>query len=59
MWLRLLLFAILFILVIRLINQFIAGAKPEKDSKIKNKTSRDKKVSKDVGEYVDYEELDD
>ena len=59
MWLRILLFAILFILVIRLVNQFLAGAKPKEDPKVKNKTNGGKKVSKDVGEYVDYEEVDD
>ena len=59
MWLRILLIAILIYLVVRLVNQFLSGPKQDDKSNVNNKKSRDKKVSRDVGEYVDYEELDD
>lgn len=60
MWFRILLFAILIYLVIRTINQFLSGGKTEESSKQKAKqVNKDRKVSKDVGEYIDYEELDD
>ena len=51
---RFLLFAILIYLVVRMIREFMAG--PKDDDNLK-KGSEGRKVRKDAGEYVDYEEV--
>ena len=57
MWLRIILFGFLIYLVIRLINQFVSGLTGKK--KDDNEPGpKERKVSKDVGEYVDYEDVD-
>ena len=57
MYFRLFLFILLGWLIIRMIRQFLAGSGRSKED-ITNPGSKGKQVSKDVGEYVDYEELD-
>ena len=61
MWFRLLLFGILAYLVIRMISQFFSGSSgKKKEPDIKGSKPKDsRKVSKDAGDYIDYEELDD
>lgn len=57
---RIILFGILIILIIRMFNRFTSGSAPKDRSGVKNDgKSKSRKVSKDVGEYVDYEEVDD
>ena len=56
MYFRLILFAILFYLVVRLIKQFMSPSVNKKEEKIKGSNST-RKVSKDVGDYVDFEEI--
>jgi hypothetical protein len=60
-WFRLLLFGILAYLVIRMISQFFSGGSgKKKEPDIKGgKAKNSRKVSKDIGDYIDYEELDD
>jgi len=53
-FLRILLFSVLFYLIIKLIRDFMSG--PSDKSKVKADSSK-RSVSKDVGEYVDYEEI--
>lgn len=55
---RIILFGTLIILIIRMFNRFTSGSAPKDRSGVKN-DGKSKKVSKDVGEYVDYEEVDD
>ena len=59
MFFRVILFGILLYLVIKLINQFVSGLRG-KDPEVDKNQDKDKgrKVSKDVGEYVDYEDVD-
>lgn len=53
---RLLLFAGLIYLIVRMVRQFFAA--PEQDNKNVKTSTKGRKVSKDVGDYVDYEELE-
>jgi len=55
---RLLLYGLIIILIIRMFNS-AQRPSPPKDSQdpIKPKDRRPKRVSKEVGEYVDYEEV--
>lgn len=55
MLVRFVLFFVLSYLVIKLIRDFISGGK-KKEEKLKD-SDNSRKVSKDVGEYVDYEEV--
>ena len=57
MYLRIILFVVIVYLVIRIFRQFTRGD----NNNDQNLTNSDggKKVSKDVGEYVDYEDLKD
>jgi len=57
-YIRLILFAILAYLIIRLIRQFFDSGNDSDDNNI-NKPGGGKKVSGDTGEYVDYEEIKD
>ena len=63
MWLRLILIGILLYLVVNLIGKYLSGGK--KKSHVDDQgpgtgsTGRKKGVPDDVGEYIDYEELDD
>ena len=56
MYLRIILFVILFYLVVRLIKQFLSPSVNKKEEKIKSSNST-RKVSKEVGDYVDFEEI--
>lgn len=52
---RVLLFALLIYLIIRMIREFLTGPK-EEDTNVKS-SAKERKVSRDVGEYVDFEEV--
>ena len=52
---RLFLFAILIYLIVRMIREFLSSPKQD-DSKMSS-SPRERKVSKDVGEYVEFEEI--
>ena len=52
---RVLLISLLIYLVVKLVREYLAGPK-EEDQNIKSK-DKARKVSKDVGEYVDFEEV--
>lgn len=55
---RILLYGLIFLLVIRMINSaFRSKPEEKKKSNIKTDGKKKKRVSKDVGEYVDYEEV--
>ncbi len=56
MLVRFLLFAVVFYLLIKLVRDIMRGGK--KEEKVKSSTDK-RTVSKDVGEYVDYEEVKD
>ena len=58
MFLRFILFVVLFYLVYKLIKELFSGGKTKTDEPTK-KSSSERKVSKDVGEFVEYEDLDD
>ena len=59
MYLRLILFGVLAYLIIRLVRQVFSGQGSKRDNTVNSKKGEDKrKVSKDVGEYVDYEDMD-
>lgn len=58
MYLRIILFVILAYLVIRMVRQFFNGGNDNDDTNI-NKPGGGKKVSRDTGEFVDYEEIKD
>lgn len=53
-------YALLIILIIRIVNSFLAGSTfksaPNK-SNLQQTKKKKKKVGKEVGEYVDYEEV--
>lgn len=53
---RFLLFAVIFYLLVKLVREIMRGGK--KEEKVKSSTEK-RTVSKDVGEYVDYEEVKD
>lgn len=55
---RILLYGLIFLLVIRMVNSAFSP-KPEekKKSNVKANKAKKKRVSKDIGEYVDYEEV--
>ena len=55
MYLRLILIALLVYLVARLVRQMTVA--PDSDGN--RKDSNERRVSRDVGDYVDYEEVDD
>jgi len=55
---RLFLLIVLGYLIIRMIKQFFGGNSGGKEN-ISNTGKTTKRVPKDVGEYVDYEEVDD
>ncbi len=57
---RLLLWGLIILLIVRMFNSAMRPT-PEKNKKdpIKRTKNKTKKVSKDVGEYVDFEEVDD
>ena len=55
MYLRLILIAILVYLVVKLVRDVAGGSQSSNSSSGGN----DRKVSRDVGEYVDYEEVKD
>lgn len=55
---RILLYGLIFLLVIRMINSsFKSKPTEKKKDNIKRDNAKKKRVSKDVGEYVDYEEV--
>lgn len=55
---RILLYGLIFLLVIRMINStFRTKPTEKKKTNINTDNTKKKKVSKDVGEYVDYEEV--
>lgn len=55
---RILLYGLIFMMIIRMIKSaFRPKPEPPKESSIKNESEKKKRVSKDVGEYVDYEEV--
>ncbi len=63
MWLRLILIGILIYLIVSIIGRYLSGGK-KKDRDEDERTDasnkgRRKGVPNDVGEYVDYEEIDD
>lgn len=59
MYIRLILFGILTYMIIRYIRRFFAGLGASKDSSVKSKpTDSKRKVSKDAGEYIDFEEME-
>jgi hypothetical protein len=53
---RFLLFAVLIYLIVRMIRKFFSA--PKEDDKNVKTSSNGRKVSKDVGDYVDYEEIE-
>lgn len=53
-----LLYGLFFLLLIRLINVFRSTAKGRDENHVKANREKKKRVSKDVGEYVDYEEVE-
>jgi hypothetical protein len=59
--LRIILIGILIILIVSMIGRFLSGGKPKDSGQDDNiKDSRKKKgFPDDMGEYVDYEEVDD
>ena len=60
MWLRIVLIGILIYLVVSMIGRYLSGGKKDREDDTKIKNSRKKKgFPGDVGEYVDYEEVDD
>ena len=60
MYIRIIIFGILTYLIIRIIMRFLSTLRSPDDKTVKNKSGNNKrKVSKDAGEYVDYEEMDD
>ncbi|MBS0010076.1 MAG: hypothetical protein KFF49_01615 [Bacteroidales bacterium] len=63
MWLRILLIGILFYLLVNLLGKALSGGKKQgrDDDGISGKANKGKKkgVPDDLGEYVDYEEVDD
>lgn len=61
MWLRIVLTGILIYLIISMIGRYLSGGKKkggDDDSDIKS-TGRGKEFPGDMGEYIDYEEVDD
>lgn len=58
MYIRLILFAILAYLIIRLIRRFFDGGNDSDDNNVST-PGGGKKVSGETGEYVDYEEIKD
>ncbi len=61
MWLRLVLIGILIYLIISMIGRYLSGGKStdKDDAKDAGNKGKRKGVPDDVGEYVDYEEVDD
>jgi hypothetical protein len=55
-YLRILLFVLIFYLVIRLFRQLFGSDKDNNDQNFTD-SGEGKKVSKDIGEYVDYEDV--
>jgi hypothetical protein len=53
---RVFLIALIIYLVVRMIRQFMEGPSKQ-DTNVKS-PGRERKVSRDVGEYVDFEEVD-
>ncbi len=53
-----LLYGLFFLFLIRLINAFRSTAKGRDENHVKANRKKKKRVSKDVGEYVDYEEVE-
>jgi len=60
-WLRIILIGILIYLIVGMIGRFLSGGKKkDRDDDTHVKNSRNKKgFPDDMGEYVDYEEVDD
>ena len=57
---RFIFYALIIILIVRIVNSFRSGfsSKPEpRKSDLRQTKKKKKKVGKDVGEYVDYEEV--
>lgn len=52
---RVLLISLLIYLVVRMVREWMAGP-PDKEEKVKT-SAKSRTVSKDVGEYVDFEEI--
>ena len=60
MWLRIILLGVLIYLIINLVNKFLSGGRKGKDEGSSGgRKGRKGGVPDDVGEYVDYEEVDD
>ena len=57
---RIILIGLIIYLIARMINRYFAISKDSGDESGQDKknTSGKKKISKDTGEYIDYEELD-
>ncbi len=59
MYIKLILFVILTYLIIRFIRRLLSPPRTGGDDTIKSKADKNtRKVSKDVGEYIDYEDVD-
>ncbi|HKL67037.1 MAG TPA: DUF4834 family protein [Bacteroidales bacterium] len=59
MWIRLILLGLLIFLLVRAISGYLSGDNKKKnDTNIRN-NGKKKNFPEDVGEYVDYEEVDD
>lgn len=56
MFLRFVLFSVLFYLVYKLLRELFTGERKEKNV---SSTNSERKISKDIGEYVDYEDVKD
>lgn len=55
---RILFYGLIIIMIIRLFNSFFKSTPEEpKENPIKKKKATEKRVGKDVGEYVDFEEV--
>lgn len=55
---RIIFYGLIIVMIIRLINStFRSAPEPPKENPIKQKKASKKQVSKDVGEYVDFEEV--
>lgn len=55
---RIILYGLIILLIIRMINATFRSKPPEnKKDNLKTDKTKKKRVSKDIGEYVDYEEV--
>ncbi len=60
MWLRLILTVILIYLIVSAIGRYLSGGRNKDDkTSVKGNNNSKKGFPEDMGEYVDYEEVDD